>query len=282
MIPAMILCAGLGTRLRPLTGWCAKPMVPIGDRPAVGHIAAHVRGAGVGRVVVNVHHRPEDLVAWAQREDVRVSAEPVLLGTAGGIAAAAALLGEGDVLVWNGDILAELDLGALFAAHRHAATLAVAPRPAGEGNVGLAADGRIVRLRRESFGDETASADFTGIHVVGASLRSALPANGCIVGDVYIPALRRGERLDAHRVTTPFTDVGSIDAYVAANRAWLGGRRSWHAPDASIAASIEGSIVGAGAVIRADALDCIVWPGAIVEAPLRQHIVTPAGAVSFP
>ncbi|MBX3225067.1 MAG: NTP transferase domain-containing protein [Labilithrix sp.] len=285
MAAAMILCAGLGTRLRPLTDWLAKPMVPIGDAPAVGHIAARVRAAGFDRVVVNVHHRPSDLRRWAADAGAAISEEAELLGTAGGVARAAALLGDGDVLVWNGDILSDLDPGALASAHASsgaAATLAVVARAAGEGNVGLGEDGRIVRLRREAFGDERAGADFIGVHVLGADLRSGLPARGCLVGDVYIPALRAGARLAAHVVTTPFVDVGSLDAYVAANRAWLAARgaSSWIAEGAHVSASVEGSIVGAGARVEADALRCIVWPGARVADRVSDAIVTPHGVVS--
>lgn len=279
---AMILCAGLGTRLRPLTDWLAKPMVPIGDRPAVAHVADHIRASGIARIVVNVHHRPEDLRAWASSTEVAVSDETELLGTAGGIAHASPRLGDGDALVWNGDILARPDLGALIAAHRSQATLAITRRPAREGNVGVAADGRIVRLRKESFpalGEESSGGDFTGIHIVSAALRSALPATGCIVGDVYLPALRRGARLDAYVLDGSFTDVGSLSAYVEANRAWLGDRREWAAPDASIEAPITGSIVGAGARITAPALSCVVWPGATVREPVTNAVVTPHGVV---
>ena len=63
---AMVLCAGLGTRLRPLTDEMAKPMVPVGDRPAVAHVVAQVRLAVPSRIVVNVHHRPADVRAWAE------------------------------------------------------------------------------------------------------------------------------------------------------------------------------------------------------------------------
>src|SRR5688572_23360108 len=142
---AMILCAGLGTRLRPLSDWLAKPMVPIGDAPAVEHIARRLRSR-CSRIVVNVHHRPDDVRAWAEPGGVLVSHEPDLLGTAGGIAKAAPLLGEGDVLVWNGDILAEIDVDALLAAHDADATLVVVARKNGEGNVGLDDRGRVVRL----------------------------------------------------------------------------------------------------------------------------------------
>jgi mannose-1-phosphate guanylyltransferase len=133
MRAAMILCAGLGTRLRPLTNWLAKPMVPVGDRPAVAHIADHLRASGIDRVVVNVHHRAEDLLAWARPNAIGVSEEIELLGTAGGIARAKDRLGEGDVLVWNGDILMKPDLAALFGAHRHEATLAPTAASSGSG-----------------------------------------------------------------------------------------------------------------------------------------------------
>ena len=279
MHAAMILCAGLGTRLRPLTEWRAKPMVPIGDRPAIDHITHRVRAASVQRIVVNVHHRPEDLRGWARHDHILMSEEADLLGTAGGIHRAGELLGAGDVLVWNGDILAQPNLDALFVAHRHAATLAVVPREKGEGNVGLTDDGRIVRLRNERFGAETRGADFTGIHVIGEGLRATLPTRGCIVGDVYIPALRHGERLDAHVLEGGFTDVGSLAHYVAANRAWLGERTSWSAPDASVEASIDGSIVGAGARIDAATTHCIVWPRAHVTTPIENAVVTPFGNV---
>ena len=284
MRAAMILCAGLGTRLRPLTEWLAKPMVPIGAAPAVAHIAARLRSAGFERLTVNVHHRPEDLRAWAEREGVAVSEEHELLGTAGGVEKAGPLLGAGDVLVWNGDILADLDVPALVATHeasRAEATLAIVPRAPGEGNVGLAADGRVVRLRREAFAEESAGADFIGVHVVGAGLRAGLPERGCLVGDVYIPALRRGARLGTYVVQTSFVDIGSLAQYVAANRAWLAarGEPSWVADDAVVLARVDGSVIGAGARVEADAIRCVVWPGARVSDRVEDAIVAPQGVV---
>jgi mannose-1-phosphate guanylyltransferase len=191
--------------LRPLTDWLAKPMVPIGDAPAVEHVARRLRAAGIERFVVNVHHRPADLRAWAASAGAAISEEAALLGTAGGVARARALLGDGDVLVWNGDILSELDPADLTRTHERSgalATLAIVRRACGEGNVGLDADGRVVRLRKEVFGEETSGADFIGVHVVGAKLRPRLPERGCLVGDLYIPALGGGARLATHVVTS--------------------------------------------------------------------------------
>jgi mannose-1-phosphate guanylyltransferase len=278
---AMVLCAGLGTRLRPLTEERAKPLVPIGDRPAVAHVTERL--SSFSKRVLNVHHRPEELERWAAERGIAVSRESDLLGTAGGLEHAAPLLGDGDVVVWNGDILCDLDVGAFVRAHSSEATLAVVARPLGTGNVGMNDAGRIVRLRHERFGEESRSADFIGIHIVGAGLRARLPSKGCLVGDVYLPALARGAILEAHVVDTPFSDVGSIAEYVAANRAWLGrhGVREWAASDATVNASIEGSIVGSGACIDAPANRCIVWPEAHVTAPVVDAIVTRRAIVRY-
>lgn len=279
----MILAAGLGTRLRPLTDERAKPMVPIGDRPAIAHVVERARGVAP-RIVVNVHHRPEDLEAWAAAEGVAVSREPVLLGTAGGVARAAPLLGDGDVLVWNADIACALDAAALVAAHGDAgalATLAVAPRPRGAGTVGIAADGRVARLRGESFGDERAGGEFLGIHVLSAALRASLPREGCLVGDVYLPALRGGVRLATHAVDAPFVDVGTRAAYLAANLAWLRARglSSWAHASATVRAPLDAAVVGAGAEIHASCTRAVVWPGAVVREPVADAVVTPRGVV---
>lgn len=279
---AMVLCAGLGTRLRPLTDEMAKPMVPVGDRPAVAHVVAQVRLAAVvpARIVVNVHHRPADVRAWAEAEHIAVSHEPELLGTAGGVAAAASLLGPGAVLVWNGDILSDLDPRELLveSAAPSLATLAVHARPAGQGNVGFAADGSIVRLRNSSFGREDHGGDFLGIHVLGDALRARLPERGCLVGDVYIPGLARGERLQAHVTKASFVDIGSVAQYLAANAEWLRSRGlgSWAHPSAVLNAPIDGSVVGAGAVVDAPARRCVVWPAAHVQSACDATVVTSA------
>src|SRR5258708_10278422 len=111
----MVLAAGLGTRLRPLTDHCAKPLVPVGDRPMVAHVLERLRTAGVSRIVVNSHHRVDEVRDFFRSQPhVRVSEEQELLGTAGGLAYASESLGEGDVAVWNADILADFVLPALL------------------------------------------------------------------------------------------------------------------------------------------------------------------------
>lgn len=280
-MPTMILCAGLGTRLRPLSDRRAKALMPIGDRPALAHVLEKVRPLG-GSVVVNAFHRAPDVVAYARESaGIDVSVEEELLGTAGGLARAADRLGPGDVLVWNGDIQADVDVRALLAAHRAEATLAVrfAGGKAGTGNVGVSEDGRIVRLRAESTGaGEVRGGEFAGIHVLGADLRKSLPSRGCLVGDVLLPALRRGAMVRAFEIDA-FRDIGTVDAYLDANLAWLAARGapSWVGPGARVSSGVtlQASVVGAGAEVEgAGALDgCVVWPGARVRSPLVRVVV---------
>jgi NDP-sugar pyrophosphorylase family protein len=279
----MVLAAGLGTRLRPLTDHCAKALVPVGDRPALAHVLDRLRTAGISRVVVNAHHHVDQLRAFALGAvglDLGLSEEPHLLGTAGGIAHATRLLGGGDVLLWNADILADVDVPALLAAHRDEATLVVQPLGRGEGSVGLDEAGRVVRLRKESFADEARGGQFLGIHVLGQALRARLPARGGLIEDVYLPALGRGEVLRAHLFEGPWHDIGTVATYLEANTAWLAARglSHWLGPGARVADGIvlDRAIVGEGASVtgRGALTRCVVWPGANAVAPLEGRVTS--------
>jgi mannose-1-phosphate guanylyltransferase len=225
-----------------------------------------------------------------------VSREEELLGTAGGVCAAGALLGSGDVLVWNSDMIGPLDAARLVEAHARAtaegalATLAVRLCEAGtRGNVGLDEDGRVVRLRGETAvkdaKPEVRAAEFVGVHVVGEELRRALPRAGCLVGDVYLPAMRRGGRIASIVIDAEMIDIGTPSEYVRANLRWLASRGmgSWCGDAASVAngVTLDRAIVGEGACVvglgRVES--CVVWPGAEAVAPIADAIVTPNGLV---
>lgn len=283
----MILAAGLGTRLRPLTLELPKPLVPVGDRPAVAHVAAELARAGITDAVLNTHHLAEaftsDVLARLPLS-LTVIHEQAILGTGGGVANAAKLLGEGDVVVWNGDILMEVELGSMIRAHGASAsiaTLAIAPRERGEGTVGVGEDGRVVRLRGQQFGEEVSAGDFLGIYVLGDGFRARLPVPGCLIGDGVIPLLREGARITTFRVEGAWDDVGSVASYLAANARWLArtGRASFVDPSARVAGGVDvtGSVIGAGAVVEGEGAlrDVVVWPGAVARAPLSRAVVTP-------
>jgi len=286
MLPVMVLAAGLGTRLRPLTEHRAKPLVPVGDRPALAHVLERLRAAGATRIVVNAHHHAAQVRAFVEGlgagAGVSLSEETALLGTAGGIARAAPLLGEGDVLVWNGDILADVDVASLVAEHQASseATLLVQPLPAGRGPVGIDAHGRVVRLRQDRFGAEATGGEFLGIHVLGRRLRERLPESGGLVEDVLVPALARGEEVGTVLFDESWQDIGTIPTYLAANVAWLRerGLERWVGPGAHVDPGVvlEGSVVGEGAVVSGAGfvVRSVVWPGARAVAPLADVVVT--------
>ena len=295
MTAAMILAAGLGSRLRPLTAELPKPLVPLGDRPVIAHVAERLANAGITRAAINVFFRAEAFTPAVIAElplALDVIQEAVLLGTAGGVANARASFGAArEVVVWNGDIVADVDVEALVRAHcvnRPIATLAYVPRGIGEGTVGVSADGLVVRLRGERFGTEAHGGDFLGIQSFDASAFKYLPENGCLVGDVYLPALRRGESVRGFAAPGAWDDVGSIASYHVANARWLAlsGSDAFVGEGAVVAPAVElrDSIVGAGAVVSGrGALErVVVWPGASVEAPCADAIVTTRGVVPVP
>ena len=240
---------------------------------------------------MNAHHHADALGAFARAghsAPFAVSREEALRGTAGGLAFARARLGAGDVLVWNGDLFADLpaDLFASLAGDAGAALVVEGGAPPGRGNVGLADDGRIVRLRGTtdpSAPPETSSASFLGAQRIGAALVDRAPATGCLVGDLYIPALLRGERLVARVTRAPWIDVGSPATYLAANLAWLGDRQAFVAEPAQVApgVTLRSSVIGAGAQVLGNGVldQVVIWPGAIAHAPLARAIVTPTQLV---
>lgn len=290
----MVLAAGLGTRLRPLTERLPKPLAPVGDRPQIDHVLGALADARVPRAVVNTHHLGDRFdEAWrrAQPLEVRCSPEAEILGTAGGLRLAAPLLGEGDVLVWNADILAELDVAALLRAHEASgalATLVVSEPISGRGTVGLAQDGSVARLRSFHRADDVRGVDYVGIAVVGAELRHTLPEVGCLVGDVLLPTLERGGRVESFALARRFVDTGTLRSYLDANLGWLEqrGLSAWKHRSAVVARSVslEASLIGERAVVDGvGSLErVVVWPGARATAPLADAVVTPFETVSVP
>lgn len=291
---AMILGAGLGTRLRPLTDRLAKPAVPFFDRPLAGHVLRQLIDVGVTDVVVNVHHLPETLEAALRplvpaHVKLEVVHEPVLLGTGGGVRNAlmrqSARLGppspDEPIVLANGDVAFWPDLRAAIDRHRSAdavATLVVRRHQAAEkmGAVHVTPDGSVARIlgARDAV---TEPFQFTGVHVLRGDAIETLPEEGCIVRRGYIPWLAAGQRIAAHVETAPFRDCGTVAEYLAAHRDVLARRvplpveiehGSFVAADATIEGTIDASVIGAGAHVAPGVIleRCVVWPGTRVTA----------------
>jgi mannose-1-phosphate guanylyltransferase len=291
MPTAMVLSAGLGTRLSPLTSALPKALMPIGDRPIIAHLLTSLARAGVGRVVVNSHHLSSVLRTAVDGMEGRAQVvhEPELLGTAGGLCNASAELGDGVVLIWNADIWApDLDIAALWPALAASAApwlWVIEPRSCGGGSVGVDHTGAVVRLRGECFGQEAYGGEFIGVSVMAPELRQRLPKAGCLAGDVALPWLRAGGRIATTPCASGFIDVGTPSALLQANLRWLDlrGSNAWCAPDAhcSTGATLDRALVGAGARVHGVGVlsKVVIFPFAELTAPARASLAAPGALV---
>jgi NDP-sugar pyrophosphorylase family protein len=243
-VKALILAAGTGTRLRPLTDQTPKSLLAVGGVPMLERVARRLTAAGVSSLVVNAHHhaaRVAEFCADLSRRlgvPVAVSREDeLLLDTGGAVKKAAPLLaGEGAFLVHNADVLSDLDLGALLAAHRASgdlATLAVRERPSTRLLL-FGADG-LLRGRRAPEGVEwtgapapdAAALGFDGVSVMSEEFLSLLSEDGVFpLTRPWLRLAREGRRVRAFRADRwSWHDIGSA-AKLAAAEAWAASRPS--------------------------------------------------------
>ena len=224
MIPALVLTAGLATRLQPLSLVRAKAALPVAGDPLIQHILRWLRGGGVTDAVLNLHHLPHTItrIVGEGLEGVRVrySWEVPLLGSAGGPRRALPLLGSSTFLIVNGDTLTDVDLGALVAAHRRTGalvTMAVVPHVESGQYGGLAVDEDDCVTGLVARGSSRPSSHFVGVQVAEgaafASLAENVPSES--VSGLYpsLIAARPGS-VRVFRTTAAFADIGSPGDYL--------------------------------------------------------------------
>jgi mannose-1-phosphate guanylyltransferase len=214
---AMVLAAGLGTRLRPLTYEITKPMVPVLDRPVMEHILELLRRHGFDQVIANLHYFPESIREYFG-ERLQYRFEEELLGTAGGVRACASFFGDEPFLVISGDALTDIDLGALAARHRQSggvATLAVkAVSDTREYGVVLHdRDGRITGFQEKPAPEEALShLGNCGIYVFDPQIFDYFPERPFVdwAKDVFPVLLENDVPFHIHEVGEYWNDVGSL------------------------------------------------------------------------
>ncbi len=214
---AMVLAAGLGTRLRPLTYEISKPMVPVLDRPVMAHILDLLDRHSFDQTVANLHYFPDSIREhFGERLTYRY--EPELLGTAGGVRACAEFFGEDSFLVISGDALTDIDLGALAARHREAggvATLAVKKVPDTRefGVVLHDREGRITGFQEKPAPEEALSdLGNCGIYVFSPEIFDYFPERPFVdwAKDVFPALLASDVPFHIHEVHEYWNDVGSL------------------------------------------------------------------------
>jgi len=290
---AMILAAGLGTRMGPLCQLCAKPALPVLGRPLIAWLLEWLAHHGVEEVGINLHHLPrtvEDAVdRFAPRGlSIVYSHETERLGTGGGIAVMRDFLAASDpAIVVAGDMVLDCDLSGLVSRHRQAGSAAtlLMQSPSAEnahfGTLGIDSDGSLRRIaERFDLGGEVESGVFVGLRLLSPSLFDTLPDRppGSAFEDLsdwWAPLLADGRSDIRGQFAEPGTlvwqSVGTPAEYLAANLAppalSFMDEATRAAPGTRTLAR-ENVVLGAGAELAPGARlrRCVVWEGERVPA----------------
>lgn len=226
---AMVLAAGYGHRLQPLTFQLPKPAIPVLGRPLIQQVLAGLGAQGCREATVNLHHLPDALVPLLAEtracllERLHISLEVgEILGTGGGIRNAAGhLRGDGTFLVRNSDFLLDIDLNEALEFHRRSGrpvTLVLAGHRSGYTPVAVDRDNRILSfgdLREYDRREAVADGLFTGLHIVEEEILDRIPGPGpCdIIRDVYLPMLEEGA-VGAYRTDRFWWEFGTPEQYL--------------------------------------------------------------------
>jgi mannose-1-phosphate guanylyltransferase len=226
MIPALVLAAGLATRLRPLSLVRAKAALPVAGQPLVQRIISHFAASGIHDTVVNLHHLPHTITQLLGDGahlgvQVRYSWEMPVLGSAGGPRRALPLVDANRFFIVNGDTLTDVDPAAVLAAHERSGalvTMAVVPNtePQKYGGVLVEADGSVSGFTRR--GSSQPSYHFIGVQVAQSETFASLPDNVPYesIGALYPELLRaRPGSVRAYACDADFLDIGTAADYLA-------------------------------------------------------------------
>ena len=308
MPKGMLLAAGRGTRLYPLTASMPQPLLPLANRPVMAYGLACLRRAGITEIGINVCYQAAAIQAAfvdsrAEGVTLHWSVEQQPLGTAGGVKRLQAVLDNDLLVVIASDALLDLDLAPVLAAHRaRQALLTLVSMPVDDpsyyGVVVTDAENRIVRFQEKpAAGTAISRQANTGVYVFDPAIFAYLPSAAAadFALDVFPRLLREGAPCYAFPLTTGYwTDIGTPAAYLQAHWDYLAGRvrvtgsgRRQHdsllAENAHVAgARLTRCVIGAGAVVPVGSLltDCVVWPHTVLPKPLSLSagICTPWGS----
>ena len=225
---AMILAAGIGSRLRPLTDGCPKAMIEVGGMPMLEIAIRRLKTAGVTDIVVNTFHLADQIAKFLKAKKnfkvrIELSQEKELLDTGGGLKKVAGFFDDRQpFFLHNADVLTDLDLGKMYRHHEKSkalATLAVSSRESGRYLL-FDADGRL--RGRETSADkkiewagapakEAERLAFNGIHVISPTIFPKMTGTGAFsITKTYLRLAGQGEKIHAYRMDEYYwQDIGS-------------------------------------------------------------------------
>lgn len=223
---AMILAAGLGTRLRPLTESMPKPLVPIHQKPLITYTLRLLQKYRVQEVVINLHHQGEkfkNLLKTGADWDmvIHYSEEPLILGTGGGLKKVQSYFTDETFIMINGDILVDINLDEVISFHRSKKAISTLvlredPDAVKWGAVGIDPNHRIHQIRGRPWSSQgqLARRMFSGIHVIEPEIFEHLRdgAESDII-ESYINLISRGKVLSGYTMTGYWMDIGTHEHY---------------------------------------------------------------------
>ncbi len=225
----MILAAGLGTRLQPLTETCPKPLVPLILEPMLGRLLTQLRQYHVQEVVINLHHQADQIREWVGDgrrwgfERVHLSYEPEILGTAGAIKKVEGVLRDAPFWLINADVLADVDLAAVWQWHKQRrawVTMVLRPDPDAEryGPVVVDRDDRVHHINRQPEATAHLAGEammFTGLQVVSPEIFADIPSAQYVSTTMgtYPKLIARGTPVYGYRHDGYWMDIGVPQRY---------------------------------------------------------------------
>jgi len=289
---AIILSAGYGTRLRPLTDRLPKPLMPVLGTPALSHIIQHLQECNVSDIGVNIHHKfemiEEYLEAKHAKQNITLSFEKNILGVAGGIGGFREYLkGEDLFIVHNGDILSNISLNRIFQEQKRRVPLCtmVVHDCDGYNNVSVDEDGNVIDIRGVIKPDAASRLlAYTGISFMSSEILNLFPEGPSDLVPFLLDIIKKEKGMvKAVKVKDcAWMDVGTIENYFSAHKEILVNKKPLIAKDlvpqnniflgekAVVGEDVEftGFVsAGRGAVIKKGCRmeNCIVWDNVVVE-----------------
>lgn len=287
---ALILAGGKGTRLRPLTVYTPKPIVPFLNRPFLLYQIEILRRARIEDITLSLSYQPdkiEDILGDGSDYGVnlRFITEPAPMGTGGAYKFAASEIGE-TTIVFNGDILTDLDIAEVIEfhkAHKATATIVLAPveNPSAYGLVETDADGRVLRFREkpkpEELAELTTNTINAGIYILEPEVLDLIPAgeNHSFEYNVFPDLLAQEKAFYAYILKESYwRDIGNPQSYLQGHHDFLSGRikgfdiETGAKPDVSHTATIDkNSVVEDDCIIKPNArvINSVIGKGVLVE-----------------
>ncbi|MCB0834623.1 MAG: nucleotidyltransferase family protein [Bacteroidetes bacterium] len=222
---AMVLAAGYGSRMRPLTDHTPKPLLKVGNRCLIDYSLQMLSRAGIKEVCINLHYLPDLIEAYVGRGqryglDVHFFREPEILGTGGAIRNASDFFGNDDFIVVNADVITDLDLSAVADYHLTRgglATMVVLSTPSlpDRNEIAVSSEQRVLSvLGVPRLPHAKTTRIYTGIQYLTRRVFEYLPeGSSSIIESFYQPALLAGESINAYLFDGYWVDSGSPESY---------------------------------------------------------------------